>query len=126
MIDFELQKLIDSIDSDTDFSDEIFFRLEETSDVLENAQLLAKIQRKCDEVGRGKEFETLLKGWKAKVKELQKPLPKPFEAVTANELMEQDFPNIEELVLKEIYDSTKNTGNDSDEELHGGISCNCS
>ena len=74
MIDFELQKLIDSIDSDTDFSDEIFFRLVETTDVLENAQLLAKIQRKCDEVGRGKEFETLLKGWKAKVKELQKPL----------------------------------------------------
>ena len=92
MIDFELQKLIDSIDSDTDFADEIFFRLMETTDALENAQLLAKIQRKCDEVGRGKEFETLLNGWKTKVKELQKPLPKPFEAVTASELMEQELP----------------------------------
>lgn len=92
MIDFELQKLIDSIDSDTDFEDELFFRLVETTDVLENAQLLAKIEKKCDGVGRGKEFETLLKGWKAKVKELHEPLPKPFEAVTANELMEQDLP----------------------------------
>ena len=45
MIDFELQKLIDSIDSDTDFSDEIFFRLMETNDVLENAQLLAKVKK---------------------------------------------------------------------------------
>ena len=92
MIEFELESLIAQIDEKSDLKDELFFRLIETTDVLENAQLLAKIQRKCDEVGRGKEFETLLKGWEAKAKELQKPSPKPFEAITANKLMEQDLP----------------------------------
>ncbi|MDY5213139.1 hypothetical protein [Intestinibacter sp.] len=36
------------------------------------------------------------------------------------------FSKIEESIMKEIYDSTKNNGTDSGEELHGGISCNCS
>ena len=36
------------------------------------------------------------------------------------------FPKIEDSVLKEIYYSIENNGSDSDEELHGGISCNCS
>lgn len=36
------------------------------------------------------------------------------------------FPKIEEGILKEIYENTKNNGDDSGEELHGGISCNCS
>ena len=36
------------------------------------------------------------------------------------------FPKIEENILKEIYKSTKNNGSVSDEESHGGISCNCS
>lgn len=36
------------------------------------------------------------------------------------------FPKIEESVLKEIYENTKNNGDDSGEGLRGGISCNCS
>lgn len=36
------------------------------------------------------------------------------------------FLKIEENVLKEIYENTKINGNDSSEELHVGISCNCS
>ena len=36
------------------------------------------------------------------------------------------FPKIEESVLKEIYNSTKNINDDSGAELHSGISCNCS
>ena len=36
------------------------------------------------------------------------------------------FPKIEESVLREIYNSTKNSNDDSGAELHSGISCNCS
>lgn len=36
------------------------------------------------------------------------------------------FPKIEESILKEIYDDTMDKGRDSEDELHGGISCNCS
>lgn len=36
------------------------------------------------------------------------------------------FPKIEESILKEIYENTKNNGNGLGEELHGEISCNCS
>ena len=36
------------------------------------------------------------------------------------------FPKIEESVLKEIYNSTMNSNDDSGAELHSGISCNCS
>lgn len=36
------------------------------------------------------------------------------------------FPKIEESVLKDIYDSTKDKAHDSADELQGEISCNCS
>lgn len=36
------------------------------------------------------------------------------------------FPKIEESVLQEIYESTKNVENDPGEELDIKISCNCS
>lgn len=36
------------------------------------------------------------------------------------------FPKIDESILKEIYNSTKKSVSGLGEELHGGISCNCS
>ena len=52
MIDFELQKLIDCIDSDTDFEDELFFQILETEDSLEKAQAIEAVRRKYKEVDR--------------------------------------------------------------------------
>ena len=53
-------KLIDNIDEDTEFSDDLFFEILETADVLEKAQLLERIRKKCKKVDRLEEFERLL------------------------------------------------------------------
>ena len=40
-------KLIDDIDEDTEFQNDLFFEILETTDVLEKAQLLERIRKKC-------------------------------------------------------------------------------
>lgn len=87
-----IEALINKIDRKTEFEDELFYRILEATDSLEKAQAIEKVRQKCREVDRLDEFNNLLVAWEKKAKELQKPLPKPFEAVTANELMEQDLP----------------------------------
>lgn len=59
-------KLIDNIDEDTEFSDDLFFEILETADVLEKAQLLERIRKKCKKVDRLEEFERLLNAWELK------------------------------------------------------------
>ena len=57
------ERLIESINKDDDFSDELFFEILETADVLEKAQFIEQVRRKCQEVGRLREFNNLLKEW---------------------------------------------------------------
>lgn len=70
MIELELESLIAQIDEKSDFEDELFFQILETTDVLEKAQIIEKVRRKCKEVGRLDEFNNLLVAWEKKVKEL--------------------------------------------------------
>ena len=46
------ESLIEAINKYDDFSDDLFFAILETTDVLEKAQLIEAIRRKCQEVGR--------------------------------------------------------------------------
>ena len=57
------EQLINAIDRDGDFSDDLFLEILETTDVLERAQLIEAVRRKCQEVGRLREFNNLLKAW---------------------------------------------------------------
>lgn len=66
------ENLIASINRDDDFSDDLFFEILETTDVLEKAQFIEAIRRKCQEVGRLREFNNLLKAWISKSVQLQK------------------------------------------------------
>lgn len=66
------ENLIASINRDDDFSDDLFFEILETTDVLEKAQFIEAVRRKCQEVGRLREFNNLLKAWIAKNVQLQK------------------------------------------------------
>ena len=66
------ERLIESINKDDDFSDELFFEILETADVLEKAQFIEQVRRKCQEVGRLREFNNLLKAWVIKYTQLQK------------------------------------------------------
>ena len=66
------ESLIASINKDDDFSDELFFEILETTDVLERAQFIEAVRRKCQEVGRLREFNNLLKAWILKSTQLTK------------------------------------------------------
>lgn len=66
------ESLIAQINRDDDFSDDLFFEILETTDVLERAQFIEQIRRKCSEVGRLREFNNLLKAWILKNAQLQK------------------------------------------------------
>lgn len=66
------ENLIDSINCEDDFQDEIFFTIVETTDVLEKAQFIEAVRRKCQKVGRLREFNNLLKAWILKSTQLQK------------------------------------------------------
>lgn len=65
-------ELINAINSEDDFSDELFFAILETQDVLEKAQFIEAVRRKCQTVGRLREFNNLLKAWIVKATQLQK------------------------------------------------------
>lgn len=64
--------LIEQINKNDDFKDELFFEILETADILERAQFIEQIRRKCQEVGRLREFNNLLKAWILKSTQLQK------------------------------------------------------
>ena len=66
------ESLIASINRNDDFSDDLFFAILETTDVLERAQFIEAVRRKCQEVGRLREFNNLLKAWILKSTQLQK------------------------------------------------------
>lgn len=66
------ENLIASINRDDDFSDDLFLEILETTDVLEKAQFIEAVRRKCQEVGRLREFNNLLKAWVLKSTQLQK------------------------------------------------------
>ena len=66
------ENLIAQINRDDDFSDELFFNILETTDVLERAQFIEAVRRKCQEVGRLREFNNLLKAWILKSTQLTK------------------------------------------------------
>lgn len=66
------ENLIQSINKTDDFSNDLFFEILETTDVLERAQFIEQIRRKCQEVGRLREFNNLLKAWILKSTQLQK------------------------------------------------------
>ena len=66
------QNLIEQINRTDDFSNDLFFEILETTDVLERAQFIEQIRRKCQEVGRLREFNNLLKAWITKSVQLQK------------------------------------------------------
>lgn len=64
--------LINGINRNDEFSDDLFFAILETTDVLERAQFIEAVRRKCQEVGRLREFNNLLKAWILKSTQLQK------------------------------------------------------
>lgn len=64
--------LIEQINKNDDFTDDLFFEILETADVLERAQFIEQIRRKCQEAGRLREFNNLLKAWILKSTQLQK------------------------------------------------------
>ena len=66
------ESLISSINKTDKFSDELFFEILETTDVLERTQFIEDVRRKCSEVGRVREFNTLLKAWLLKSVQLTK------------------------------------------------------
>lgn len=66
------ESLITAINRDDDFSDDLFFAILETTDILERAQFIEAVRRKCSEVGRLREFNNLLKAWILKSTQLQK------------------------------------------------------
>ena len=55
------EHLISSINKTDSFSDDLFFEILETTDVLERTQFIEEVRRKCQEVGRLREFNNLLK-----------------------------------------------------------------
>lgn len=66
------ESLIEAINRDDDFSDDLFFAILETTDILERAQFIEAVRRKCSEVGRLREFNNLLKAWILKSTQLTK------------------------------------------------------
>ena len=66
------ESLIAGINKNDKFSDELFFCILETTDVLERAQFIEEVRRKCQEVGRLREFNNLLKAWILKSTQLTK------------------------------------------------------
>ena len=66
------QNLIEQINRTDDLSNDLFFEILETTDVLERAQFIEQIRRKCQELGRLREFNNLLKAWITKSVQLQK------------------------------------------------------
>lgn len=66
------ENLISSINKKDPFSDDLFFEILETTDVLERAQFIEEVRKKCQEVGRIREFNNLLKAWILKSSQLTK------------------------------------------------------
>lgn len=66
------EHLISSINKTDSFSDDLFFEILETTDVLERTQFIEDVRRKCQEVGRLREFNNLLKAWVSKNAQLMK------------------------------------------------------
>ena len=64
--------LIEEINKKDKFNDELFLSILETTDVLEKAQFIEEVRRKCQDVGRLREFNNLLKAWTLKATQLQK------------------------------------------------------
>ncbi|MDE6182473.1 MAG: DUF927 domain-containing protein [Eubacteriales bacterium] len=67
-----LEELINSLNKKDDIPDELFLTILETEDELEKIQLIEKIKRKCKELGRLREFNTLLNAWITKYSQSQK------------------------------------------------------
>ena len=68
----DTRKIIDAVNSEDEFSDELFLTILETTDILERAQLIEQVRRRCQQVGRLREFNNLLKAWTLKATQLQK------------------------------------------------------
>ena len=45
-----IEALINTIDSKSDFEDELFFSILETNDAIEKVQIIEKVRSKCKEV----------------------------------------------------------------------------
>ena len=67
-----LEELINSLNKKDDIPDELFLRILETEDELEKTQIIEKIKRKCKELGRLREFNTLLNAWITKYSQSRK------------------------------------------------------
>ena len=66
------ENLIEEINAEDEFSDDLFYEILETKDILERTQFIEKVRRKCQKVGRLREFNSLLKAWIAKDVQLTK------------------------------------------------------
>lgn len=66
------ESLIEAINASDPFSNDLFLEILETPDVLEKAQFIEEVRRKCQKVGRLREFNNLLKAWVLKASQLQK------------------------------------------------------
>ena len=64
--------LIERINRTGSFEDDLFFEIIETEDILERTQFIEAVRRKCQEVGRLREFNNLLKAWITKSVQLRK------------------------------------------------------
>ena len=64
--------LIERINKTDSFEDDLFFEIIETEDILERTQFIEAVRRKCQEVGRLREFNNLLKAWITKSVQLRK------------------------------------------------------
>lgn len=64
--------LIERINKTGSFEDDLFFEIIETEDILERTQFIEAVRRKCQEVGRLREFNNLLKAWITKSVQLRK------------------------------------------------------
>ena len=67
-----LEELLNSLNKSDDIPDELFLIILETEDELEKTQIIEKVKRKCKELGRLREFNTLLNAWITKYSQSQK------------------------------------------------------
>ena len=67
-----IDEYIALINKADDIPDELFLTIIETSDELEKIQIVEKTRRKCKELGRLREFNTLLNAWTTKYSQNKK------------------------------------------------------
>ena len=66
------ESLIEQINKDDEFDDDLFYEILETTDVLERAKFIENIRKKCQQCGRLREFNNLLKAWLLKYTQIIK------------------------------------------------------